>query len=137
MYRQLKKQIDDKSIIDKNIRELEDRIRFKIQKQLGLHGTTFADIKIESLGNKDDKFLTAFSQVEHLDNDRLNLIKERNIIVDFIDDVYKSINNMNDMELKVFRCRYIDGLTNQETADRLSYTIDRIKQINRQIKEKM
>ena len=44
---------------------------------------------------------------------------------------------MNDIELKVFRCRYIDGLTNQETADRLSYTIDRIKQINRQIKEKM
>ena len=137
MYRQLKKQIDDKSIIDKNIRELEDRIRFKIQKQLGLHGTTFADIKIESLGNKDDKFLKTFSQVEHLDNDRLELVEERNIIVEFINDVYKSITNMNDIELKVFRCRYIDGLTNQETADRLSYTIDRIKQINRQIKEKM
>ena len=77
MYRQLKKQIYDKSVIDKNIRELEDRIRFKIQKQLGLHGTTFADIKIESLGNKDDKFLKTFSQVEHLDNDRLELVEER------------------------------------------------------------
>ena len=102
-----------------------------------MHGTTFADIKIESLGNKDDKFLKTFSQVEHLDNDRLELVEERNIIVEFINDVYKSITNMNDIELKVFRCRYIDGLTNQETADRLSYTIDRIKQINRQIKEKM
>ena len=48
MYKQLKRQIDDKTIIDKNIRELEDRIRYKIQKQLGLHGTCFEDIKILS-----------------------------------------------------------------------------------------
>lgn len=32
MYKQLKKQINDKEIINKNIRELEDRIKFKIQK---------------------------------------------------------------------------------------------------------
>ena len=35
MYKQLKRQIDDKSIIDKNIRELEDRIKYKIQKKGG------------------------------------------------------------------------------------------------------
>lgn len=137
MYRQLKKQINDKSVIDKNIRELEDRIRFKIQKQLGLRGTTFADIKIESVGVKDDKFLRTFSQVEHLENDRLDLIEERNIIINFINEVYKSINNMNDVELKVFRCRYLDGLTNQETATRLSYSIQRVKQINAEIMKKM
>ena len=84
MYKQLKKQINDKEIINKNIRELEDRIKFKIQKQLGLHGTSFADIKIEAMGKKDDKFLKTFSQIENLDKDRLILIEERNIIDTFI-----------------------------------------------------
>ncbi len=137
MYKQLKKQINDKEIINKNIRELEDRIKFKIQKQLGLHGTSFVDIKIEAMGKKDDKFLKTFSQIENLDKDRLILIEERNIIDTFINEVYKSISQMGDLELNVFKLRYILGLTQQETANRLNYTIDRIKQIDRNIKEKM
>lgn len=137
MYRELKKQINDKEIITKNIRELEDRIKFKIQKQLGLHGTTFSDIKISSVGEKDDKFLKTFAQIENLDKDRLVLIEEREIIDNFINDVYKSINNINDIELKVFRYKYILGLSNQEIATRLNYSIQRIKQINKEIKVKM
>ena len=137
MYKQLKRQIDDKEIITKNIRELEDRIKFKIQKQLGLHGTSFSDIKIEAIGKKDDKFLRTFSQIENLDKDRLTLIEERNIIDKFLNDIYKSISKMGDLELNVFKSRYILGLTQQETATRLNYTIDRIKQIDRNIKEKL
>ena len=137
MYKQLKKQIDDKAIIDKNIRELEDRIKFKIQKQLGLHGTCFEDVKIASIGKKDDKFTRTFSQIEQLDNDRLELVGEKEIIVNFINDVYKTINNMNNQELNVFKCRYILGLTNRETAERLHYGIDRVKQINGEIRKKM
>lgn len=137
MYKQLKRQIDDKEIITKNIRELEDRIKFKIQKQLGLHGTSFSDIKIEAIGKKDDKFLRTFSQIESLDKDRLTLIEERDIIDKFLNDIYKSISKMGDLELNVFKSRYILGLTQQETATRLNYTIDRIKQIDRNIKEKL
>jgi DNA-directed RNA polymerase specialized sigma subunit len=137
MYKQLKKQIDDKEIITKNIRELEDRIKFKIQKQLGLHGTSFSDIKIEAIGKKDDKFLRTFSQIENLDKDRLTLIEERDIIDKFLNDIYKSISKMGNLELNVFKSRYILGLTQQETATRLNYTIDRIKQIDRNIKEKL
>ena len=44
---------------------------------------------------------------------------------------------MGDLELNVFKSRYILGLTQQETATRLNYTIDRIKQIDRNIKEKL
>ena len=99
MYKQLKKQIDDKEIITKNIRELEDRIKFKIQKQLGLHGTSFSDIKIEAIGKKDDKFLRTFSQIENLDKDRLTLIEERDIIDKFLNDIYKSISKMGKLEL--------------------------------------
>lgn len=137
MYKQLKKQIDDKEIITKNIRELEDRIKFKIQKQLGLHGTSFSDIKIEAIGKKDDKFLRTFSQIENLNKDRLTLIEERDIIDKFLNDIYKSISKMGNLELNVFKSRYILGLTQRETATRLNYTIDRIKQIDRNIKEKL
>lgn len=137
MYKQLKRQMDDKNIIDKNIRELEDRIKFKIQKQLGLHGTCFEDLKIVSVGKQDDKFLKVFAQVEKLDKDLQELKEEQKIIKEFINDVYKSITNMNNQELKVFKCRYMLGLSNRDTAERLGYSIDRVKQINRIIKQKM
>lgn len=137
MYKQLKKQLDDKKIIERNIRELEDRISFIIKKRLGLKGTSYSDIKLEFAGNTDDKFIQTFAKVENLEKDRLNLIEERNIISNFIDDVYKSITNMNNTELNVFKCRYILGLSNRQTAERLGYTIDRIKQINREILKKM
>lgn len=137
MYKQLKRQIDDKKIIDKNIRELEDRIKFKIQAQLGLHGTCFEDIKLVSVGKKDDKFTKVFSQIEKLDKDKEELIKEKKIIVDFINDVYQSITNMNNIELNVFKCRNILGLSNKETADRLGYSVQRIKQVNKKIVQKL
>lgn len=137
MYKQLKRQLDEKRIIDRMIKELTDRIEFIIHKKLGLKGTSYSDIKIEMVGVTEDKYLQAFAKVENLDKDRELLIEEKNIIVDFIDDVYKSINNMNNQELSVFKCRYMLGLSNRQTAERLGYGIDRIKQINREIIKKL
>ena len=137
MYKQLKRQLDDKKIIEMNIRELEDRIKNIIQSQLGLKAVTFSDIKLEVVGNKDDKFLRTFAKIENLDKDRIALIEEKKIIVDFIDNIYKSITNMNNVELDVFKCRYMLGLSRKKTAERLGYTEDRIKQITREIKKKM
>lgn len=137
MYKQLKRQLDDKKIIEKNIKELDDRIAFIIQKRLGLKGTSYSDIKLEIVGNTDDKFAQTFAKVESLDKERESLIEEKNIIINFIDDVYRSINNMNNVELDVFKCRYILGLSRKKTAERLGYTEDRIKQITREINKKM
>ena len=44
---------------------------------------------------------------------------------------------MNNLELNVFKCRYMLGLSNRQTAERLGYGIDRIKQINREIAKKL
>ncbi len=137
MYKQLKRQLDDKKIIERNIRELEDRIKFIIQKRLGLKGSSYSDIKLEAVGNTDDKFASTFAKVENLDKDLQSLIEERDIIANFINDVYNSINNMNNVELNVFKCRYILGLSRKKTAERLGYTEDRIKQISREIIKKM
>lgn len=137
MYKQLKRQLDDKKIIEKNIRELEERIKIIIQKQLGLKGTSYSDIKLEIVGNTDDKFAQTFAKVESLDKERESLIEERKIIIDFIDDIYKSITNMNNTELNVFKCRYMLGLSNQQTSERLGYSIQHIKRINKEISKKM
>lgn len=137
MYKQLKKQIDEKIIIDRTIKELTERIEFIIHKKLGLKGSSYSDIKLEMIGITEDKYLQAFAKVENLDKDRELLIEEKNIIVNYIDDIYKSITNMNNLELNVFKCRYMLGLSNRQTAERLGYGIDRIKQINREIAKKL
>lgn len=137
MYKQLKKQIDEKIIIDRTIKELTERIEFIIHKKLGLKGSSYSDIKLEMIGITEDKYLQAFAKVENLDKDRKLLIEEKNIIVNYIDDIYKSITNMNNLELNVFKCRYMLGLSNRQTAERLGYGIDRIKQINREIAKKL
>jgi len=77
MYKQLKKQIDEKEIIDLNIKELTERIEFIIHKRLGLKGSSYSDIKIEMIGVTDDKYLQAFAKVENLDKDRELLIEEK------------------------------------------------------------
>ena len=135
MYKQLKRQLDDKRVLEDQIRGLEDRIKFKIQKQLGLRATSYAELKIEC-PTVEDKFATVFSKIEELDNDLQNLKEELKIINDTLDRIDKSIATMNDVEKKVFRCRYIWGLTVKQTAERLNYGSDRIKQISREIFQK-
>ncbi len=137
MYKELKRQLDDKKILDTTIKALDERIESIIHKQLGLKGTSYSDIKLEMTGITEDKYVKAFAKVEGLDKDREALAEERKIIVDFIDDIYKSITNMNNLELNVFKCRYILGLSNKDTADRLHFSIQRIKQLNKEIIQKM
>ena len=137
MYKQLKKQLDERDNINKIIKSLDERIALIIHKRLGLRGTSYSDIKLEIIGNTDDKFAQTFAKVEKLDKERAVLIEERKIIAKLINDVSKNISNGNDIEQKVFKCRYILGLSRKKTAERLGYTEDRIKQITREIKKKM
>lgn len=136
MYKQLKKQLDERDNINKIIKSLDERIALIIHKRLGLHGTSYSDIKLEIIGNTDDKFAQTFAKVEKLDKERELLIEERKIIDKLIDNVSKNISNSNDIEQKVFKCRYILGLSNQQTSERLGYSIQHIKRINKEISKK-
>lgn len=136
MYRELKKQVDDKKVIEDNIRTLESRIRYKIQKELGLHATSYQELKIECEPVFRDRFSAVFAKIEELDNDLQILKGELAIIDEFLKRIDKSIASMNDLEKSVFRCRYLWGLTVKQTAERLKYSEDRIKQITREIYQK-
>jgi len=135
MYKQIKTQLEDKRILEELERGLKDRIRFKIQKQLGLHSTSYAELKIEC-PTVDDKFAKVFGQVEKLDKDLQQVTEELKIVTDMLEKIDKEIAKMNSIEKQVFRCRFIWGLTVKQTADRLSYSVDRVKQITRNIFKK-
>jgi len=137
MYKQLKKQIDDRRIIHITRLGIEKRIQHKIDNQLGLHGMSFQEVKVQMGTSLNDRFTKVFADVEDLENQRLELLEEENVINEILEDVNRNISNLNDIEHKVFRAMYLWGKTQQQIADSEGYSLDRIKQISRDINEKL
>lgn len=135
MYRRLKKDLEDKRILEEEIQGLKDQIKFKIQKQLGLHATTYKELKIEC-PTVDDKFARVFSQIEKLDDDLQNLEGELELINKRLDNIDEQMKNMDSVEKRVFRNRYILGLSVKNTAEKMNYSVDRIKQLTRKMFQK-
>lgn len=136
MYKQIKKQIADKRLIGITREGIEKRIRFKIDKILGLRGMSIQEVKIQ-LKNNEDKYTSVFASIEDLDKDRIILLEEENIIDEMLSKINDAIDDLNEIEHKVFRAMYLRGMTQQEIADSEGYSLDRIKQISRDINSKM
>ena len=135
MYKELKKELEDKKILEEEIKSLEERIKLKIQIELGLHSTTFNELKVES-SIVDDRYARVFAKIESLDNRRKILQEELNIIIKHLDIIDRRLGEMKDKEKKVFRCRYIWGLSVRETAERLNFSQDYVKEISSKINKK-
>ena len=132
MYKQIKEDLEDKKILEEDIQGLKERIKYKIQNELGLHATTFSELKVEC-PKVEDRFLRTFEKIERLDKKRETLQGELDIIEKTIENIDSLLSKMEDKKKKVFRCRYIWGLSRKETAKRLNYSEDRVKQITREI----
>lgn len=135
MYKRLKKDLEDKRLLEEEIQGLKDQIKYKIQKQLGLHATTYKELKIEC-PIIEDKFARVFSQIEKLDNDLQNLEGELNIINIRLDNIDEQMKIMDSIEKQVFRNRYILGLSVSKTAERLNYSEQHIKRITKELFQK-
>ena len=135
MYKRLKKDLEDKRILEEEIQGLKDQIKYKIQKQLGLHATTYKELKIEC-PTVDDKFVRVFSQIEKLDNDLHNLEGELELINKRLDNIDEQMKSMDSIEKKIFRNRYVLGLSVSQTAERLNYSEQHIKRITKEIFQK-
>lgn len=135
MYKSLKNDIEDKKILEELIKTKEERIKYKIQQELGLHATTYSELKVECF-SVDDRFSRVFAQIERIDNERIVLQGELSIIENEIQKVDELLSTMDDISKSVFRCRYIWGLSVSKTAERLHYGKDRIKQIAREMFQK-
>lgn len=136
MYKDLKNWLEDKKILEEDIKGLNERIKYKIQKELGLHSTTFKEVKIETLNIVDDRFLRVFEKIEKLDKRREILQGELDIIESTLNKIDTLLGQMQSKEKKVFRCRYIWGLSVNQTAKRLGYSPDYVKEISQKINQK-
>lgn len=136
MYKDIKNMLEDKKILEELVKGLEERIEYKIQNELGLHSTTFSELKVETMGIIEDKFARVFAKLESLDKKRELRQGELDIISHTLDKIETMIDKMTDKEKKVFRCRYYWGLSVNQTAERLGYSPDRVKQITRNLFKK-
>lgn len=137
MYKELKKQIVDKKIINTLRLSIEERMQYKIDKFLGLKGMSFKEVKIQMKLVKADKFTKVFADLEDLDKQRIDLLGEEQIIDNLLENVDSIITDFGEIEHKVFCGMYIHGNTQQEIADKEGYSLERIKQISQRINAKM
>lgn len=136
MYKEIRKNLEDKKILEELIKGLNERIKFKIQKELGLHATTYTELKVETSNIIDDKFARVFASIEKLDKRKEKLEEELKIIETTIKKADSSLSKMNDKEKKVFRCRYIWGMPIKSIAERLNYSEVQVKRILKEINKK-
>ena len=101
MYKELNWHLKEKKVLEIEIMGLEKRIKHKIQKQLGLHASTFNDMKVEC-STIDDKFTRVFAQVEYLDKQLIYKKEELEIVIDVIDKIYAILSNFNDRESAIY-----------------------------------
>lgn len=135
MYKELKQWLEDKKILEEVLHGLEERIEFKIQKELGVHATTFKELKIQCI-NLDDKFTNTFIKIEQLDKRREIVQEELDIINRRLDKIDNMISEMNGIEKQIFRCRYIWGMPIKNIAERLNYSEIQVKRILKEINKK-
>lgn len=137
MYKELRKQIADRKIINATRISIEERIQYKIDRILGLKGMSFKEVKIQMQLVKEDKFTNVFADLEDLDKQRMDLLEEEQIIDRLLEKIDLAIKDFDEMEHKVFRGMYIWGKTQQEIANIEGYSLGRIKQISQDINDKM
>lgn len=135
MYRDLKSNLEDKKILEEDIQGLKERIKYKIQKELGLHATTFSELKIEC-PSVDDKFARTFMKIDDLDKRKTLLEGELLIIEKSLEEIYQVLSKSSDKHKKVFKARFIDGLSVNQTATRLNYSDKQIKRITAELFKK-
>ena len=68
MYKQLKTDLEDKRILEELISSKKERIKYIIQKELGVHATTYSELKIQC-PTVDDRNARTFGKIEKLDNE--------------------------------------------------------------------
>lgn len=136
-YNLILKQKEDEQLYMRVYDLLNQRIKLKIDEKLGLRGMSFSEVKIK-LNSERDKYSTVLAELEELEKEKDLVKKELNIIKDFFDKIDRDISQMKEKEKKVFKAKYLYGLSNLDIASQLNCsekTIQRLlKEIEKNIK---
>ena len=136
-YNLILKQKEDEQLYKRVYDLLNQRIKLNIDEKLGLRGMSFSEVKIK-LNSERDKYSTVLAELEELEKEKDLVKKELNIIKDFFDKIDRDISQMKEKEKKVFKAKYLYGLSNLDIASQLNCsekTIQRLlKEIEKNIK---
>ena len=136
MLKGLKNDLTEQKILEEQLQSKEMRKKYIIERKLGLKASSLSECKL-LLSGKHDKYLETFAKIERLEKDIDDIKEELRIISDSLKRITKIMEDSHIRILDVFRCRYMLGLTQLETARRLHFSIDRIKQLDKIIREKL
>lgn len=136
-YNLILKQKEDEQLYKRIYDLLDQRIKFKIDEKLGLQGMSFSEVKIK-LEPERDKYSKVLEELEELDEEKKLAKKELDMIKDFFSKIDRDISQMKEREKKVFKAKYLYGLSNLDIASQLDCsekTIQRLlKEIEKNIK---
>jgi len=135
VYKELKNDLEDKRILEELISSKKERIKYIIQKELGVHATSYTELKIQC-PVIDDKNARVFGKIEKLDREVQILEGEYKIIESSLNNIDKIMSTMDSTEKKIFRNRYILGLSVRSTAEKMNYSVDWIKEKTRKMFQK-
>ncbi len=133
-YSVIRKIKNDRALYEKTYKLLNERIQLKIDEKLGLHGFTFDEVKVQN-EKHPDRFTATFAELEELDEERSLVKKELDIINDYFNEIDRSIEQMDETEKKVFKAKYIYGLSHADIASKLDCSEKTIQRIIKEINE--
>ena len=133
-YSVIRKLKNDRTLYEKTYKLLNERIQLKIDEKLGLHGFTFDEVKVQN-EKHPDRFTATFAELEELDKERTLVKKELDMINDYFNKIDRSIEEMNEVEKKVFKAKYLYGLSHADIATKLDCSEKTIQRIIKDINE--
>lgn len=133
-YSVIRKLKNDQTLYEKTYKLLNERIQLKIDETLGLHGFTFDEVKVQN-EKHPDKYTTTFAELEELDKSRTLVKKELDKINDYFNEIDRDIEAMSEIEKKVFKAKYLYGLSHANIATKLDCSEKTIQRIIKDINE--
>lgn len=133
-YSVIRKIKNDRTLYEKTYKFLNERIQLKIDEKLGLHGFTFDEVKVQN-EKHPDRFTATFAELEELDKERTLIKKELDMINDYFNEIDRSIEEMDETEKKVFKAKYLYGLSHADIATKLDCSEKTIQRIIKDINE--
>ena len=134
VLKELSNTLSDQTILNEMKNKLEKRIVLKLN-QLGIKGNSYSEVVIKISGVRD-KYADAFISVENLIERRDIIVQELKIIDDAIIEVRNKMKDSHALEYEIFNLHYFENLTLQEIANKINYSLDRVKQISAKISKK-
>ena len=135
VLKELYKDLQDYDVLINQKYLLEEMITQNLN-ELGIKGNSYSEVVVR-IGGVKDKYADIYIKTEELIIRRDKVLERINNIEKIIKKARDMMKDAKELEYKVFCLRYISGDKLEDISIKLGYSLQRIKQINLKIKEKL